>query len=380
MPEQILPPSPPITGVNGVYVPGALVYYYRNGTDTLLSVFSDEAGLLPLTNPVVADSNGRIPQVFADPSEVVRITVHSAADVLLYELTEAPFALTSLANATDVAHTPTALNTGTTVAEAIANSDARAETKAPKNSPVFTGTITGAAQNLTGLLTGVAATFSGLLTAASATITGALTSSEINVVDATQPRIDIQDTGGVLGGSVTAIVNFFANANRHGWIGFDTTTGLMSVFNDDGPIRIGNGSADSVQLRPNNVTRVSATDTGVNLVGEVTMTGDLQVDGAMQKLDLNQVWTTVTGSRAHGTTYVNSTGKPIKVSANVTMSGGVSASWQVSEDGSTWITVGASSNSGFTYQGIYFEVPAGHSYRVSGGTGSATIGRWTELR
>ncbi|MEL7231024.1 MAG: hypothetical protein AAGJ85_00765, partial [Pseudomonadota bacterium] len=71
MPEQILTPPPPITGVSGVYEPGALVYYYRDGTDTLLSVFSDAGGQLPLTNPVEADSDGRIPQVFADPSEVV---------------------------------------------------------------------------------------------------------------------------------------------------------------------------------------------------------------------------------------------------------------------------------------------------------------------
>lgn len=132
MAEQILPPTPPITGVNGVYVPGAMVYYYRNETDTLLDIYSDQEGILPLTNPVIADSNGRIVQVFADPSEVVRITVHDADDVLLYELTEAPFALTSLASASDVAHTPTALNTGTTVADAIAQSDARAESKASK--------------------------------------------------------------------------------------------------------------------------------------------------------------------------------------------------------------------------------------------------------
>ncbi len=49
---------------NGDPISGAKQFFYENGTTTLQAVYSDPDRTTPLTNPVVADSAGRFPQIF----------------------------------------------------------------------------------------------------------------------------------------------------------------------------------------------------------------------------------------------------------------------------------------------------------------------------
>jgi len=83
-------------------------------------------------------------------------------------------------------------------------------------------------------------------------------------------------------------------------------------------------------------------------------------------LGVSQTWQNLSGSRVFGTSYQNTTGKPISVSVE----GNASSSFQVSTDEVTWITLGGIGPSTYI-------VPDDYYYRQTG-TGSPTL--WVELR
>lgn len=89
-----------------------------------------------------------------------------------------------------------------------------------------------------------------------------------------------------------------------------------------------------------------------------------------------QTWQSVTGSRALGVTYTNSTGRPIFVSIYlITGSGGVC---YASVAG---VVVGGVNESAVGEKGVIgFVVPNGATYVASLTSGSMTIDTWAELR
>jgi hypothetical protein len=97
-------------------------------------------------------------------------------------------------------------------------------------------------------------------------------------------------------------------------------------------------------------------------------------------IGVNQTWTNVTASRASGTTYTNSTGKPIMVSIQM---------GQVGNSQNTQFLIGGTAindgNGGMGIQGIgstwwaaIHIVPNGVTYSLTAGTNS--ILKWWELR
>jgi hypothetical protein len=104
------------------------------------------------------------------------------------------------------------------------------------------------------------------------------------------------------------------------------------------------------------------------VAGSTTLT--LQaVTGTMalqsEVIGVSQTWTDVTGSRTTGTTYTNSTGKPIFIA----ISGG-SAAVVYTINGITGFTSSATS-----YMQISFMVPNGNTYAVTN-----NFVKWAELR
>ncbi len=83
-----------------------------------------------------------------------------------------------------------------------------------------------------------------------------------------------------------------------------------------------------------------------------------------------QTWTDVSASRAHSTSYRNTTGQAIMVA--VVFSGG--RYLQVSEDDATWVDV---QYSGQDDSSASIIIPNNQYYRIDG---SATIRSWAELR
>ena len=99
----------------------------------------------------------------------------------------------------------------------------------------------------------------------------------------------------------------------------------------------------------------------------------------MSALGYGQKWLDVKASRAFGTTYYNTTGRPISVNVAgyssvtaYTIDGYVNG---VKVPGSGW----ASSTPSSTV-GVSFIVPPGSNYSVSISAGSTTLGAWAEMR
>src|SRR5687768_4622610 len=66
---------------------GALAYFYQTGTTTPQSVYVDIGITTPHTHPLVADSSGRFPKAYYDPSATAnyRIRVTTADGVQIYQ-------------------------------------------------------------------------------------------------------------------------------------------------------------------------------------------------------------------------------------------------------------------------------------------------------
>ena len=127
----------------------------------------------------------------------------------------------------------------------------------------------------------------------------------------------------------------------------------------------------------------------VSADGSVTITNPAGVAGnidlSANAVGVGQTWQDVVGSRAFATSYQNTTGRAITVSARVNMIGTSTATFQVSTDNVTWVTVtiynhNIGSNLTDWPMGPTV-IPPGHYYRLNrtGGT-QTTLAGWTELR
>lgn len=95
--------------------------------------------------------------------------------------------------------------------------------------------------------------------------------------------------------------------------------------------------------------------------------------GITDSLNSGQTWQNVTGSRALGTNYTNSTGKPITVAFSGQSSAGNGTVYVNS------VTIFSGQGRSTYYNGlpIFFIVPPGGVYQITGWDG---VSNWSELR
>lgn len=98
-------------------------------------------------------------------------------------------------------------------------------------------------------------------------------------------------------------------------------------------------------------------------------------DPAGGGIGVGQTWQNVAGSRAINTAYQNTTGKPIQLSVSAAIS--TDLDFQVSADGSTWVSAQRLDNFGVNH--IALVIPNGWYYRLNAASG-LTITYWLELR
>lgn len=99
------------------------------------------------------------------------------------------------------------------------------------------------------------------------------------------------------------------------------------------------------------------------------------IDTLAPSIGKDQTWQDVTGSRSVGTTYQNTTGKPIMI--GLIISTGGEKYFDVSTDGSSWVLV-AQGQSNQTLEHFSIIVPNNHYYRARWSqSGDIT---WAELR
>ncbi len=124
------------------------------------------------------------------------------------------------------------------------------------------------------------------------------------------------------------------------------------------------------------------------LVNGVSVATDTEVSTALalkantaelKEIGVGQTWQDVTASRVLGTTYTNSTGKPISIEvyslmavANVAWGVHVNGNFIGGQRTDVW-----SSNSRNT---VFAIVPNNSTYSIVASVGSVTIDKWSELR
>lgn len=130
----------------------------------------------------------------------------------------------------------------------------------------------------------------------------------------------------------------------------------------DGTLRLSRGNAGAETSDP---IKVEANN-------DITLAGNL-LSGV---LGAGQTYQDLTASRVAGTTYTNTTGKPIAVS--VYQTGGGSNGTIALTVGGVQISVGGNGSTQLTYQTAYGIVPNGATYVVN--VTGQSITKWTELR
>lgn len=71
----VVPGWTPAVNVNGVPIPNAQMFFYLNRTTTLATVYADEALTAPLANPILANSAGQWPPVWADDANLFSVAI-----------------------------------------------------------------------------------------------------------------------------------------------------------------------------------------------------------------------------------------------------------------------------------------------------------------
>lgn len=102
-----------------------------------------------------------------------------------------------------------------------------------------------------------------------------------------------------------------------------------------------------------------------------------QLATAVQPIGVGQTWTNVTGSRATGTTYTNSTGRPIMVVVTPVASGSLIGTFNIA--GSAVGVVQFTPSGGGGGSPFFYIIPNGVTYSVTNNA-NFSISYWWELR
>ena len=176
------------------------------------------------------------------------------------------------------------------------------------------------------------------------------------------------DDGLLSGGLVTSF-----SAGSTGLTPSTSTTGAVTLA---GTLGVANGGTGTTSLTANNVLLGNGTNapqgvapsTSGNILTSNGTTWVSQAPSAQTGLGINQNWTNVSGSRALGTTYTNSTGSPIMV--------------MMTSQGQITVTVNSNTlmapfyNASATWP-VTFVVPNGQTYSIAS---TSSISTWWELR
>lgn len=420
---------------NGVPLSGGLLYTYAAGTTTPETTYTSASGVTSNTNPVVLDSAGRVQgeiwltqgQAYKfvlktstgvtlgtydnvpganDPNDIyVALAASSGSSLIGYQplvgsaitvqaelraldLADATFALkgantdiTSLASPAlggATATTQTAGDNTTKVATTAFVATAGGSQIQPISASVAASALTISASALalnfrsttlgSGAVTTVSGTPANLVVPSTATL---------GTTNATQSRLIVLALNNA-GTLELAVVNLAGGTNL-------TETGLVSTTAisaaaTSASVVYSTTARTSVAYRVIGYIESTQATAGTWATAPSTIQGvGGQALTAMSSLGYGQTWQDVAASRALGTTYYNTTSKPIQVSVStnsVSTGGYISAVCN-------GVTLGyqgtASIASGSSFACFQFIVPSGASYSVNNITGM-TLQFWAELR
>lgn len=166
------------------------------------------------------------------------------------------------------------------------------------------------------------------------------------------------------------IIGFGKDSNNLTQISVNKSTGVIY-----GRIKSGGTWGDEYTIGYIGDISESDWETGTSTVKSVISPAHLKaaIDANTNSIGVGQTWQDVRASRTAGTTYQNTTGKPIMVSLQMGSTTG--RKFQVSSDGATWVDISRSSSASYVEGSAI--VPNNHYYRIDG---SITVNEWSELR
>lgn len=100
----------------------------------------------------------------------------------------------------------------------------------------------------------------------------------LDIEDATAAIIGLNDSGGTVGSNTNSRIIFEAGGATAGQIGFqNTTSGILGITNNDGPLYLNTASADDILLRPNSSTAMTVKSDGKVGIGTTSPANMLSV-------------------------------------------------------------------------------------------------------
>ena len=162
----------------------------------------------------------------------------------------------------------------------------------------------------------------------------------------------------------------------------DKTANAVSATNCGRSIVAGDGLSGGGVLNADRTitlgTPSTVTASTTNSTTGTSHTHNLDVN-SLPLLGVGQTWQNVTGSRSLGTTYTNTTGRPIEVSISLPDTGGQSPTVTINVGGVDILVNNYDLGQGSASFSHSFIVPSGASYRISVNI-SVPITTWAELR
>lgn len=325
--------------LNGFAVPGALATFYNSGTNRLRTVYADPACEVPHPSPLAADGAGVFPAIYDTGGRDVKVAVTTADGVMLagYPMDPARVSNTGATGASGIQFDPTEDIPETNVQDAIERVQ----------------------DNLVQPLLdyGLGVTGNGPL----------LSNIESPAIAAGVYRFN-GTTVGTFPSGVTAATGGTVRVWRS-----TANAALMILTPGNGrrqhvrALTGGAWGAWSYLMQSSDTATDAAWAAGSSTAPAIPTPKAIK---AAKNAD-DRVWTSVTGSRAAGTIYQNTTGRTIQVA--ICSNNGIS---EVSETGAGgWVQVGMPTSD--SRQAQNFDVPPGHRYRCRG---ASSFEFWSELR
>jgi hypothetical protein len=415
---------------NGVILSGGLLYTYAAGTTTPQATYTSSTGVTANANPIVLDSAGRTTnEVWLTSGVVYKFTLKTSTGTTLWtydnvsgvndffifatssgssligylpaagsattvqaairalQASDLTFALkgantdiTSLASpalASATATTQTAGDNTTKVATTAFVATAGGSQIQPISASVASNALTISASGLalnfrsTTLGSGAVTTVSG--TPANLVVPSTATLGTVNAIQSRLVVLALNNAGTI----ELAVSNIAGGVNL-------TETGLISTT----AISVGATSAStvysttartSVAYRVIGYIESTQTTAGIWATAPSTIQGyGGQALAAMSSLGYGQTLSATNlygAGRAYGTTYYNTTGKPITVSIGCSNTSGTTMSYFV---GASQFTIPATSSLSNLF--FSFIVPIGASYSAASSSTAPTTNEWRELR